>query len=192
MFFRASSLHQTTPQRYVKISRATSLVRLPHRAALGAQSPKNSTTFTRPQKFCRLPGLWFEPPGARYFTQQQKTVKPKMADFEAILAGKYPAKRHAQRVVEWMRKTNPEINDGVLYLESQKTKMIEDNDEAQPFRYNPPPHSTVPLTNSLSLSADNDDSSITSRAASSQIPTSHTTSSPRNPHYSFPPLNPKA
>jgi Xaa-Pro dipeptidase len=65
-------------------------------------------------------------------------MKPKMTDFEATLAGKYPAKRHAQRVVEWMRKTNPEIN-GVLYLESQKTRMIEDNDETQPFRFDHPP-----------------------------------------------------
>jgi hypothetical protein len=139
MFFRANSLHQTIAQRYVKISRATSLAHIAHRTALGAQPPRNCTIFTKPQKFCRLPGLQIEPPGTRYFTQQQKVLKPKMADFEATLAGKYPAKRHAQRVVEWMRKTNPEINEGVLYLESQKTKMIEDNDETQPFRFEPFP-----------------------------------------------------
>jgi hypothetical protein len=145
MFFRANSLHQTIAQRYVKISRATSLAHIAHRTALGAQPPRNCTIFTKPQKFCRLLGLQIEPPGTRYFTQQQKVLKPKMADFEATLAGKYPAKRHAQRVVEWMRKTNPEINEGVLYLESQKTKMIEDNDEAQPFRFEPfPPLLTTP------------------------------------------------
>lgn len=56
-----------------------------------------------------------------------------MADFESILKGKYPAKAHARRVVEWMRKTNPDIS-GVLYLEGQKTRMIEDNDGEAPFR----------------------------------------------------------
>jgi Xaa-Pro dipeptidase len=52
---------------------------------------------------------------------------------ERVLAGKYPAKAHARRVVEYIKKTNPKAN-GVLYLEGQKTRMIEDNDETQPFR----------------------------------------------------------
>lgn len=56
-----------------------------------------------------------------------------MADVQAILAGKYPAKAHAKRVVEWMKKKNPQVS-GTLYLEGQKTQMIEDNDESMPFR----------------------------------------------------------
>ena len=56
------------------------------------------------------------------------------ASFEAILTGKYPAKFHARRVVEYIKKKNPDAT-GVLYLEGQKTRMIEDNDEAMPFRY---------------------------------------------------------
>lgn len=60
-----------------------------------------------------------------------------MADVETILAGKYPAKAHARRVVEYIRKTNPNAT-GTLYLEGQKTRMIEDNDEPQPFRYHLP------------------------------------------------------
>lgn len=56
-----------------------------------------------------------------------------MAHIERVLAGKYPAKTHAKRVVEWMRKTNPDLS-GVLYLEGQKTRMIEDNDGEAPFR----------------------------------------------------------
>jgi len=59
---------------------------------------------------------------------------------ETILAGKYPAKAHARRVVEWMRKTNLGVS-GILYLESQKTRMIEDNDETMPFRFVLPPRS---------------------------------------------------
>ncbi|OWP07479.1 hypothetical protein B2J93_5008 [Marssonina coronariae] len=56
-----------------------------------------------------------------------------MADVETILAGKYPAKAHAKRVVEWMRKTDPDVS-GILFLEGQKTRMIEDSDSEAPFR----------------------------------------------------------
>jgi Xaa-Pro dipeptidase len=54
-------------------------------------------------------------------------------EFEAVLTGKYPAKEHARRVAEYIKKKNPD-STGVLYLEGQKTRMIEDNDEAMPFR----------------------------------------------------------
>ena len=57
-----------------------------------------------------------------------------MADYEAVLKGKYPAKAHAKRVVEYMKKKNPNAS-GVLYLEGQKTHMIEDNDGEAAFRY---------------------------------------------------------
>lgn len=51
----------------------------------------------------------------------------------AVLEGKYPAKEHARRVVEYIKQKIPKAS-GVLYLEGQKTRMIEDNDEAMPFR----------------------------------------------------------
>lgn len=60
-------------------------------------------------------------------------VLGKMIAVDSILAGKYPAKDHARRVVEYIKKSKPDAQ-GVLYLEGQKTRMIEDNDEAQPFR----------------------------------------------------------
>ncbi|KAI9796629.1 MAG: hypothetical protein M1833_006069 [Piccolia ochrophora] len=47
--------------------------------------------------------------------------------------GKYPAKSHAKKVVEYLKSEVPDAA-GVLYLEGQKTRMIEDNDEPQPFR----------------------------------------------------------
>ncbi|KAL2064094.1 hypothetical protein VTL71DRAFT_4588 [Oculimacula yallundae] len=56
-----------------------------------------------------------------------------MADIDTILAGKYPAKAHAKAVVKWMKKKNPNVK-GLLYLEGQKTRMIEDNDGEAPFR----------------------------------------------------------
>jgi len=54
-------------------------------------------------------------------------------DYDTILQGKYPAKRHAKRVVDYIRSKVPDAT-GVLYLESRATKLIEDNDEPQPFR----------------------------------------------------------
>ncbi|KAJ9403920.1 hypothetical protein DTO045G8_8328 [Paecilomyces variotii] len=60
-----------------------------------------------------------------------------MASTETILAGKYPAKAHARKVAEYLRR-NGYTNDGVIYLEAQKTRMIEDNDEPVPFRQRRP------------------------------------------------------
>ncbi|KAH8898276.1 putative Xaa-Pro aminopeptidase [Thozetella sp. PMI_491] len=54
-------------------------------------------------------------------------------DFEAVLKGKYPAKAHAKRVADYIREKIPGAS-GVLYLESRSTKLLEDNDEAEPFR----------------------------------------------------------
>ena len=62
-----------------------------------------------------------------YITSRTYTA---MADkVDAILAGKYPAKEHARAVAKYMKKTS-----GVIYLEGQKTRMIEDNDGEAHFR----------------------------------------------------------
>jgi len=53
---------------------------------------------------------------------------------ERVLRGKYPAKAHAQRVTDLIRQKVPNAT-GVLYLEGRMTKLIEDNDEPEPFRY---------------------------------------------------------
>jgi hypothetical protein len=55
-----------------------------------------------------------------------------MTSVDSILAAKYPAKAHARRVAEAL-KAHGEA--GAIYLEAQKTRLIEDNDEAMPFRY---------------------------------------------------------
>ena len=46
-----------------------------------------------------------------------------------LLHQKYPAKAHAARVAAHLRTTS-----GILFLESQKTRLVEDNDEPVPFR----------------------------------------------------------
>lgn len=54
-------------------------------------------------------------------------------DVDAVLKGKYPAKSHAKRVAKYLL-ANGKSKDSILYLEGQKTRMLEDNDEAAPFR----------------------------------------------------------
>jgi Xaa-Pro dipeptidase len=54
-------------------------------------------------------------------------------DVERVLQGKYPAKAHAKRVTSLIRERVPNAS-GVLYLEGRMTKLIEDNDEPEPFR----------------------------------------------------------
>jgi Xaa-Pro dipeptidase len=49
------------------------------------------------------------------------------------LSGKYPAKVHAKQVAKVIHDKHPEAT-GLLFLESQRTRLIEDNDEPVPFR----------------------------------------------------------
>ncbi|KAK6069933.1 metallopeptidase family M24 [Seiridium cupressi] len=54
-------------------------------------------------------------------------------DVEAVLKGKYPAKAHAKRVVEYIRSKSPDAS-GILYLEGRADALLEDSDEPVPFR----------------------------------------------------------
>lgn len=56
-------------------------------------------------------------------------------NFEQVLAaGKYPAKEHAKRAVQRMRENGVEAN-GIFYFESTMTKLQENNDSPEHFRY---------------------------------------------------------
>ncbi len=118
------------------LSRSSSASKHHHNTAT---LPSINTATTRTHRFCQPGALKYKSPLNRRAhsvaaAQHIRLSKSrKMADVKAILAGKYPAKAHARRVVEWMRAKNPGVS-GVLYLEGQKTRMIEDNDETQPFR----------------------------------------------------------
>ncbi|ORX98112.1 putative Xaa-Pro aminopeptidase [Clohesyomyces aquaticus] len=50
-----------------------------------------------------------------------------------VLKGRYPAKLHAKKVKEEIVKRGGDAK-GLLYLEAQRSKLLEDNDEAAPFR----------------------------------------------------------
>ncbi|POS86081.1 hypothetical protein EPUL_001583 [Erysiphe pulchra] len=56
-----------------------------------------------------------------------------MENVEKILEGKYPGKLHVQRVIQWMKEKDPAL-EGIIYVEGQKTKLLEDNDGEAPFR----------------------------------------------------------
>lgn len=58
-----------------------------------------------------------------------------MADINVatVLKGKYPAKAHAKRVVEYIHKKIPDAT-GILYLEGRVDNLLEDSDEPVPFR----------------------------------------------------------
>ena len=62
-----------------------------------------------------------------------RTEFTKMEKTEESLKGKYPAKAHAAKVAAYLKSKDPSA-DGLIYLEGQKTRMIEDNDEPVPFR----------------------------------------------------------
>ncbi|KAF7865836.1 hypothetical protein EAF04_006001 [Stromatinia cepivora] len=93
---------------------------------------------SRSSRLCgaRIPGFGSPQLGLEHWTRQihhsNMGLNKKMA-MDKILEGKYPAKEHARKVVEYIRSKEPGA-EGVLYLEAQKTVMIEDNDEAAPFR----------------------------------------------------------
>jgi len=55
-------------------------------------------------------------------------------DYDSVLQGKYPAKAHARRVADYIRSKIPGAS-GILYLESGSTKLHEDCDQDEPFRY---------------------------------------------------------
>ncbi|GKZ39032.1 hypothetical protein AbraIFM66950_011690 [Aspergillus brasiliensis] len=60
-----------------------------------------------------------------------------MTTLDSILAGRYPAKAHARRVAQRLQADGSSRN-GIIYLEAQKTRLIEDNDEAMHFRQRRP------------------------------------------------------
>ncbi|KAJ5543028.1 hypothetical protein N7461_009031 [Penicillium sp. DV-2018c] len=59
-----------------------------------------------------------------------------MTTVDSIIAAKYPAKAHARRVAESLKAQHS--GAGAIYLEAQKTRLIEDSDEDMPFRQRRP------------------------------------------------------
>lgn len=57
-----------------------------------------------------------------------------MKHHDSILKGKYPAKAHCAKVAAYLKETVKDDSPARIYLQGQRTRMIEDNDEPQPFR----------------------------------------------------------
>ena len=47
---------------------------------------------------------------------------------------KYPAKVHAAKVATHLASLDPVYRSATIYIEAQKTRLLEDNDEPEPFR----------------------------------------------------------
>lgn len=63
---------------------------------------------------------------------------------EQIIAGKYPAKAHAETVAAYILARHPDVTDGLIYLESAISSFYEDCDqEGTPSRT---PYPLPPLT----------------------------------------------
>ena len=71
----------------------------------------------------------------RFPIRLHSTHKTIMSNTESILKGKYPAKAHCAKVAAYLAEKTKQKGLSRIYLEGQKTRMIEDNDEPQPFRY---------------------------------------------------------
>jgi Xaa-Pro dipeptidase len=60
--------------------------------------------------------------------------------YETMLREKYPAKAHARRVAARLRETTTSsaspsaVDSAILYVEGRATRLLEDNDEPEPFR----------------------------------------------------------
>ncbi|KAI0971219.1 peptidase M24, structural domain-containing protein [Xylaria arbuscula] len=95
-------------------------------------TPRRTTTATAPQPTSST---------TRYFRGSRLGTKlfSSMADMdvETVLKGKYPAKAHAKRVVEYIRSKIPDAT-GVLFLEGRTDHLLEDSDEPVPFRQRRP------------------------------------------------------
>jgi len=58
-----------------------------------------------------------------------------MSSTNSILSRKYPAKAHYLRVLDYIKsKTSISLDNDVIYLEGQRSRMNEDNDQEAPFR----------------------------------------------------------
>ena len=69
--------------------------------------------------------------------RQKRSSYHIMSSVDKILHGKYPAKAHARRVADYLIQSGfPK--DGVIYLEAQKQRFNEDNDQEQHFRQRRP------------------------------------------------------
>lgn len=56
-------------------------------------------------------------------------------DSVQVPSGKYPAKAHAKKVAEYLIINTSAAGSATIYVEGQKTRLLEDNDQDQPFRY---------------------------------------------------------
>ena len=82
------------------------------------------------------PQFKFIPPSTRSHYQIRSFARYPLAmkHQDSIVEGKYPAKAHCAKVAAYLKEKSGGDGPSRIYLQGQKTRMIEDNDEPQPFR----------------------------------------------------------
>ncbi|KAI0444981.1 peptidase M24, structural domain-containing protein [Xylaria telfairii] len=119
-----------TLPRYVTVRRivASSLALAPAAVPATPPSPSPSPFTSTPRRITTTTA-----------TPAQREPAATMADIdvETVLKGKYPAKAHAKRVVEYIRSKIPDAT-GVLFLEGRTDQLLEDCDEPVHFRQRRP------------------------------------------------------
>ncbi|KAI3338810.1 peptidase M24, structural domain-containing protein [Ustulina deusta] len=123
----------TRPAIHLRGRISSRYIATPHKATSFLNSTSLSTPGTPPSAFTSTPRR------ITTATAPQRTAVAIMADIdvEAVLKGKYPAKAHAKRVVEYIRSKVPDAT-GVLFLEGRSDHLLEDSDEPVPFRQRRP------------------------------------------------------
>ena len=74
------------------------------------------------------------PPSQRYHIPRTCSVLSHYPTMPSTLSDTYPAKVHAAKTAAHLSSLNPAYSEGTIYLESQHTRLLEDNDEPEPFR----------------------------------------------------------
>ena len=126
------------------------------------------------------PQFSFIPPSPRRHCQTRSFARSLLAmkHHNNVLEGKYPARAHCAKVAAYLKEKTGNDGPSRIYLQGQKTRMIEDNDEPQPFRFTSlsrSDRSKLLLTSFL----DNAVISSTCQAAACLTVTSYITSPPQ-------------
>ncbi|KAH7273119.1 putative Xaa-Pro aminopeptidase [Fusarium solani] len=137
LFRRASFLYQarSISTLSLRVTRERSVVYLsPAKLSFSGYLGVSRASLSRPREQPRFTSSRAISTAAPLHSRHKPQASNMVAeDFEAVLKAKYPSKSHAKRVVDLIREKIPDAN-GILYLESRMTKLLEDNDEPEPFR----------------------------------------------------------
>ncbi|GAP91085.1 putative xaa-pro dipeptidase protein [Rosellinia necatrix] len=122
-----------SPRVSITATPPSSFVSTPRRITTSSTSPASSATSSTTSTTAAAAAAAAIPSTATTTSQRLTVATMADIDVEAVLKGKYPAKAHAKRVVEYIRSKIPDAT-GVIFLEGRSDHLLEDCDEPVPFR----------------------------------------------------------